>query len=262
MSEADDVIAALRTEHDTLAGLVAELSDDDLVRPSGASEWDVSQVLSHLGSGAVINLGTLQETLGEGGDHEDPPTIWARWNAMSPRERADGFLAADAALVRRYEALTDAERADLRIELGFLPFPLTAAMAGRMRLNEAALHSWDVRVAFDPSAELGADAVRALLHGEPSLIGWTSKPAALDGRTLDLLVSTYDPDSTFTLRLADPVEIRLDERPASVDGALALPAESWLRLVAGRLDEDHTPTDVETTGDADIDLLRQVFPGY
>lgn len=261
MSETDGVITALRTEHDIVTAVVAGLSDDDLVRPSGASEWDVSQVLSHLGSGAVINLGTLQGALGEVEEQEEPQTIWARWNAMSPRERADGFLASDTALVDRYEALTETQRAELRIELGFLPFPLTVAMAGRMRLSEVALHSWDIRVAFDETAVLGAEAVRALLHGEPSLIGWTAKPAALEGRSIDLHVTTTEPASAFTLRLAEQVEI-VHDQSGSADGTLTLPAESWLRLVSGRLTPDHTPAGIETTGAADLELLRRIFPGY
>ena len=67
MSETDNVIAALRREHDQLAALVSTFTEDDLRRPSGASDWDVSQVLSHLGSGAVINLGTLAERARRGG---------------------------------------------------------------------------------------------------------------------------------------------------------------------------------------------------
>ena len=41
---------------------------------------------------------------------------------------------------------------------------------------------------------------------------------------------------------------------------LALPAEAFIRLVYGRLDPAHTPP-VETRR-ADLDGLRQVFPGY
>ncbi|GAA2293111.1 hypothetical protein GCM10010149_46010 [Nonomuraea roseoviolacea subsp. roseoviolacea] len=54
ISSPDAVIAALRTEHDRLAGLVPAFGEDDLARPSGAAERDVSQVLGHLGSGAEI----------------------------------------------------------------------------------------------------------------------------------------------------------------------------------------------------------------
>ena len=53
---ADRIIDALRGGHDHLAAVVHRLTAADLTRPSGASEWDVSQVLSHLGSGAEIGL--------------------------------------------------------------------------------------------------------------------------------------------------------------------------------------------------------------
>ena len=43
MSNADAVIAALRAGHDSLAGFVSGLSDEDLAAPSAASEWDLSQ---------------------------------------------------------------------------------------------------------------------------------------------------------------------------------------------------------------------------
>lgn len=59
MSDTDTVIAALRREHDLLSSLVGTFSDQDLRRQSGAGDWDASQVLGHLGSAAVINLGTL-----------------------------------------------------------------------------------------------------------------------------------------------------------------------------------------------------------
>jgi hypothetical protein len=63
MSNANTVIAALRTGHDSLAERVLEFGDGDLARPSGAAEWDISQVLSHLGSGAEIGRATVQAAL-------------------------------------------------------------------------------------------------------------------------------------------------------------------------------------------------------
>ena len=262
MSETDTVIAALRREHDQLTALVGTFTDDDLRRPSGASDWDVSQVLSHLGSAAMINLGSLQSALAEAGEPTEPEVIWARWNAMSPRERADAFVAVDTVLVDRYQRLTDDERTDLRIDVGFLPFPLTVAMAGRMRLNEVLLHGWDVRVAFDPAALLDPETVPVVLNGEPNLIGWLGKTEVLDGRSLALHVTTTEPISQFTLRVADRVEVMLDDVSGPSDGTLRLPAEAWLRLVAGRLTADRAPAGIETTGAADLDLLRRVFPGY
>ena len=220
-------------------------------------------MLGHLGSAAVINLGTLQGALGEAGEPTEAELIWARWDAMSPRERADELIAADTALVDRYQRLTGEERSDLRIELGFLPFPLTVAMAGRMRLNEVLLHGWDVRVAFDPAAVLDPDTVPVVLHGEPNLIGWLGKTDVLDGRPLDLHVTTDEPASQFTLRLAERVEVLLDDvsGPSRRDAAAARPrrGSGWS---PDDWPPDQTPAGIETTGAADLELLRRVFPGY
>ena len=48
---------------------------------------------------------------------------------------------------------------------------------------------------------------------------------------------------------------------ANADAELHLPAEALLRLLAGRLDPDHTPASVSTKG-IELDELRAVFPGY
>src|SRR3954471_8852467 len=91
---ADEPVRALRSALDDLAALVRGFTADDLARPSGASKWDIAQVLSHLGSGAEINLASLEGALagtgGPGGDFNQD--VWARWDAMSNQERADGFL--------------------------------------------------------------------------------------------------------------------------------------------------------------------------
>lgn len=263
MSSPDTVIAALRSEYDLLAQQVAVFSDDDLAGPSAASEWDISQVLSHLGSGAEINRATLQAAL-DGtapGGREFNESVWDRWNAMSRRERADGFVVANRELTELYESLDADTRKSLRIDMGFLPAPIDVATAGRMRLNEVAMHSWDIRAASDVNATLTPQAVRELLHGEPDLTAWISKPEHLDGESLVLHVTTSEPESDFALNLTTPVSTGF-EVADKYDGTLTLPAEAWLRLKAGRLAPRHTPTGIVTTGAADLDLLRKVFPGY
>lgn len=263
MGNADTVIAVLRKGHDALAPSVSGFSDEDLARPSGAAEWDVSQVLSHLGSGAEIARAGVEAAL-EGAANPGPDfnqSVWDKWNAMTRRERADGFLQANQSLIALYESLDAATRDKLRIDLGFLPAPVDVATAARLRLSEFTLHSWDIRVAFDEQAALPTDAAAALLHGEPDLLAWIGKADVLEGRHAALHVTTTGPASDFVLRLQTPISVDFDvpERP---DGTLALPAEAWLRLVAGRLSARFTPDGVATTGAADLDLLRRVFSGY
>jgi uncharacterized protein (TIGR03083 family) len=263
MSNADTTIVAMRTGHDSLAALVSTLSDDDLARPSGATEWDIAQVLSHLGSGAEIARATVQAALdGKPNPGRDfNQTVWSRWNAMSRREQADGFRRSNPAPIELYESMDADTRENLRIDLGFMPAPVDVATAARLRLSELTLHSWDVRVGFDEDATLAPEATGPLLKGTGDLLGWIGKADQLNGARAVIQVTTTGPTSVFALRLADPISVDLDV-PEHPDGTLTLPAEAWLRLVAGRLSARHTPSGVTATGAADLDLLRKVFPGY
>ena len=262
-TSADRAISALRTGHDTLTSVVADLSPAGLSGPSGASEWTIAQVLSHLGSGAEIGVLVLESALaGEprpAGDANQQ--IWDRWNAMDTVEQAESFVKANEALVARYEGLGNEERADLRIDLGFLPAPADVATVAGFRLNEFTLHTWDVTVALDPSAVLAPEAVDLLLDIAPYLFGWLGRPGSvLDGRPVAVAVEITDPDKAFGLLIGEKTE--LVATPTDPDAALRLPAESWLRLISGRLAEAHTPPQVEATGGVTLTQLRQIFPGY
>jgi uncharacterized protein (TIGR03083 family) len=263
LSNADAVIAALRTGYDGLAEVVRKLSDADLAGPSAASEWDIAQVLSHLGSGAEIMTATVRAALdgtpGPEGDFNQ--SVWDRWNAASRREQADGFLEKNEALTALYESLDDAQRSELRVKLGYLPEPVDVATIARMRLSELTLHSWDVRSGVDDKATLAPEAVVELLQSSGDLLAWISKPAELNGEYSVIQVNLTDPAKQLTLHLNDPVS--LDLAPAdNPDGTLTLPGEAWLRLISGRLTAESAPVAVETTGAASLETLRRVFQGY
>ena len=258
---ADRTIAALRATHDELAALVPGLTDEQLTGPSGASEWTVAQVLSHLGSGAEIGLATLETALTGGpapaqGFNE---SVWDRWNAASPREQATNFLDHDARLVAAFEALTSEQRTTAQVDLGFLPAPLPLASYAGMRLNETAQHSWDVRVAFDPSAAIPADTAAVLVEhlagGLSFLVGFIGKAGALTApAVVDIEGSGYG------LVIADEVAVATE--PADPTATFDGPLEAAARLVGGRLGPATTPASVKVTGAVTLDDLRRVFPGY
>ncbi|MFI6076237.1 maleylpyruvate isomerase family mycothiol-dependent enzyme [Actinoplanes sp. NPDC051343] len=261
-SLADQVIAALRSGYDDLAAYAAALTDEELTAPSGASEWNVSQVLSHLGSGAEINQAAVERARTKAGSPPDGfnQGVWARWDAMGPVAHRDAFIAANGELVALYESLTADERRDLRVDLGFLPAPISVGEAGRMRLNEFSLHTWDAKVGADPATTVPADAVPLLFDAMAGLLGWIAKPDALGGRSASLAVVTSDPSREFGLELGE--KVALSGTPAAPDGTLRLPAEAWLRLITGRLAPEHTPAGVEIDGPLSLDDLRKVFPGF
>ncbi|MCU1590795.1 MAG: hypothetical protein JWP11_2051 [Frankiales bacterium] len=260
MSLTDRTIDAQRRTYESVAGLVATLSDAQLTEQSGATEWTVAQVLSHLGSGNEIHFDTLRlarEGKERPGDANQP--VWDRWNAMSPREQADGFLQHGRALVDALAGMDAAERSSLRVPLSFLPEPATLELYMGLRLNEDALHGWDVAVAYDDKAEIASDTAGVVLEQYRGpiafLLGYTGKTEVLAGRTAELLVRA--PEVTAGLALAEKVAVT--DPPANPDGELRLPLGAFLRLMGGRLRE--IPADA-VTGSVTADELRQVFPGY
>jgi uncharacterized protein (TIGR03083 family) len=260
---ADRTIDADHRTYERLVRLVSSLSDDQLTQPSGASEWTVAQVLSHLGSGAQITLDSLraaQAGVDRAADANE--AVWATWNAMTPREQADGYVAVGGELDRAYAALDRTQRAELRVPMGFLPQPADVDLFTGMRLNEAALHAWDVEVAFDPSATMPADVADVLvdqfLGPLGFMLGFTAKPDQLADRPVTLTIRATAPDRTLALRLAD--QAQLTDGTAPSDGELRLPLEALPRLLTGRLRASDSSIVVD--GPVSLADLRRVFPGY
>ncbi|MEO9323726.1 maleylpyruvate isomerase family mycothiol-dependent enzyme [Nocardioides sp. C4-1] len=260
MTLVDRVISSLRTHHDRLAGLVPTLDEAALTSPSGATEWRVCDVYSHLGSGAEISLRPVAAAAAG----TPPPAaaneeIWDRWNALGPLDQAAGFVEHDQRLVETLEALDGDARESLQVDLGFLPAPVPLVVAAGMRLNEVVLHAWDVEVAFDPDAGLDPEAAGLLLDllaGPLSfLLGFSAKPGAL-GATAAVDAGR------FGLHVApDAVEV-LEATPVAPTATFTGPHEALVRLLAGRLSPEHTPDGVAVTGEVSLDDLRLVFPGY
>lgn len=260
-SRAAQIISVLRRGHDDLVGRLAALRPDDIVRTSGGSrDWTVAQVVSHLGSGAVITKASLDGALdGRGNPGQDfNKTVWARWDGMSPAEQVAEFPAADEALVSAFEALDATALEELRIDVGFMPHPLDVAAHAGMRLTEFALHAWDIEVTFDPTATVAPDAAALLVDSIAPLLRFAGKADQVDG-TVKIAVKT--PDRAFGLVVDDVVTLT-DEVPADADAELTASTEYLVRLFSGRHSAEHTPDSVRVAGAVTLDDLRRVFPGY
>jgi uncharacterized protein (TIGR03083 family) len=235
------VLTALQASVDHLRDLVSHLDDRQLEQPAYPSEWTIADVLSHIGSSAVI----LERRF------DVAPSVWDTWNAKSPREKADDALAADRSVLEHIESLTDEQRSSISFPLG--PMTLDFVSYVGLRLNEHLVHTWDVEVALDRNAVV-QDA--ELLVDNLDLIGrYTAKPT---GSTRTITIHTTDPGRDFTVSLSQDT-VTFEPSAVGGDPDLSLPAEAFARLVYGRLDSEHTPP---VEGDATtLDELRRVFPG-
>jgi len=253
-----DAIAALRRAHDELAGWAAGLSADQLRARSGSADWNVAQVLSHLGSAAELGLGTLEAGRG---DPERNQPVWDRWNAMSPEEQRSNFVESDARYVDALEALSDDQLQSMRVDLGFLPEPVDLDFLLGMRISEVALHGWDVAVSADPGAALPPYLVPFVLARIPTFAGYLARPIERAGT---VGVEIRDPAGWYHLEVRDDGgSLTEASGPARAGASTArMPAEAFIRLTAGRLSPEHTPEGVSVSGPIDLDDMRRIFPGY
>ena len=256
-------IATLRQSHDRLGKLSRSLTPEQIRAQSYASKWSIAQVLSHLGSGAEINLMTLPAALGEGEpvSGEAFPAVWDVWNAKNPDAQAADSRAANERHVQVLEALTDEQLANIDMDF-FGMMRLDAVGVVRMRLSEHVVHTWDVEVIGDPAATVQQPAVELLIDGLAPFAGRVSKPL---GEPFSARITTTDPARDYLLTSADSVA--LTDWPADGEAErgdvphIRMPAEALLRLMYGRLDPEHTPSSV--SGDAEtLTKLRAMFPGF
>ena len=231
MAEPTGPIAALRASHDRLAALVAGLAPEAYTAQAYPKEWNVAAVLSHLGSGAEITALAFDAALAgdEAPGREVNPPIWDRWNAKAPADQVRDSIEVDEGLVRRFEALGAEQRANLRI--GSFLGPVDVDTLALLRLNEHAVHTWDVAVTLEPTATLGPEAVGYLLDSLGMLAKWTGKA---NGLSTVVSVATTEPTRAYALTLGKSVT--LEPAAGSDPGdavTLRLPAEALVRLVYG-----------------------------
>lgn len=249
-------LAALRRSHERMTALVAGLTDEQAALRSYADEWSLAQVASHLGSQAEVFELFLTAGLA-GTDAPDADLmvpIWDRWNELSPRSQLADSVEANEHFIARLEHLEPDQQDAFALSLFGSDVDLAGLAA--LRVAEHVLHTWDIAVALDPAATLAQDAVELLIDSLPRRAAAAGLPVP-GGRPVQVV--TADPVRTYALTLNPAVTLTTLDA-VTPDAAVArMPAEAFLRLVAGRLDPEHTPLGVDAP---DLDQLRQAFPGF
>ena len=250
-------LSVLRASHARLRPLVESLSPADLGEQSYDTEWTVAQVLSHLGSQAEIFNMFLDAGLNgrQPPGQEAFPPVWDAWNKRTPQQQAHDSLEATDTFITRLEGLSDET---LATPIKLFGMDLLIGDTARLRVAEHAVHSWDIAVAFDPTALVAPDAVALLIDSVSALVARGGKP---QGRNFDLHVHTTAPDRDFMLSVHATAELRMFAGEPGA-GSLDLPAEALVRLVYGRLDAAHTPALTLVADGITLDDLRRVFPGF
>jgi hypothetical protein len=126
-----------------------------------------------------------------------------------------------------------------------------------MKLNEHAVHSWDVFFAFDHDAVIPDDAASVVADGLGDMVGRVGKPES-PGRKIAF--ATSDPALRLVL---DTTEMSLvPGDTSSTDALVELTSDQLIRLVYGRLSDDELGGPAPVTQGVELAELRRVFPGF
>jgi hypothetical protein len=115
-------------------------------------------------------------------------------------------------------------------------------------------HTWDIVVMSDPAATIAPDAVDPMMTTSTRRRGIRKA----GGGAVKVRVVTTDPARRFRLSVSDAVKLT---RASAAPAAAALPSESLICLVYGRLDPDHTRPTISADG-VDLGILKATCPGF
>ena len=222
-------------EFDRLTAYLQALDAGGWTEQSYCTDWQVYQVVSHVGSGSRIG-GLRVRAWTAGGPpvaRETMQEVWARFDALGPTEMLGAYLEASRAYLE-VEAETPDAAGEQEVD-GFAgKRPLAAYQLSRTW--ELACHSWDVYVARDRSVKVDPDAVSLLAAGM-QLINLPldkERGAALPESARPVGFRLLDSGAEYTL---DPGAERprvsadaVGEAPLVIEG----PDEEVVRFLSGR----------------------------
>ncbi len=228
---------------------LSAMTEDQLATQSACDAWTIRDVAGHLTNRAERQIASM--TRGRAGDSAPPPGFNAPSNnaAMSAanadadieyaRWLGDALLPTFAEKYRQLHRLLDSFSGnDWRCACWH---PRRGSMTAReyvsQRIQELAVHDWDIRSGLDPAAALHPEAIPVLLgmsaHWLRSAFNPGNQPPEGD---LKYRFALDDAASQEVLVTPDGVEVGASLRQGNVDLEVGCDANSYLLLAYGRLD--------------------------
>lgn len=264
-ADAGRAVRLSRAEYDRLLAYLEQLPPDGWTEQSACTDWKVYQVVSHLGSqpeivGGAIKAGVLGEPPMTDAQRQ---AIWGYFDSLQPRDVLPAFRKNNDAFYRMVEAFDEAQLGST-IPWFIGPAPLAVVLAGRV--NEQALHTWDIRWARDKQVRLTPEAVPTLLdlNLAPQFAARLAKPEQaprLLGTTIQFLL--HDPDGAVAVEVKPDGAAITRTRAASPDLTAELPSEAFARLIWGRYDTRAglRSGELKLSDPSLADELRALLPG-
>jgi len=244
MTEIEHRVAMAKRLAANIRQYLGELTPEQWESPSACSEWQVQDVVSHLIGGAERQAESMDRGLG--GDSNPPagfvppqPAELSATNAQRDIDRRNQLSG------HFLESFDDSYE---KLHLQFDEFAktswdtlcwhvrrgaMTAAAYVELRIQELAIHDFDIRSAFQPNAGLDPDCVPVLLDMTPRWLGMCFRP--LD-RLSEPLVYNFNVESQNYWLTVSGDEFQMDSVAApKADLSLSATGEQFLLFTYGRL---------------------------
>ena len=209
MTSVESQIELVKSLVSGISGRVDSLSPEQLALPSACSEWQVQDVVSHLIGGAERQIDGMRR--GKAGDSGPPEgfrpmdsSAQSSSNAQRDlrwRQNLEGTLASAfvSAYDRLYGVMDDFGPGDWdtpcwHLRRGAMP----ASDYVELRIQELAIHDWDMRTPLEDAPSLNPDTISPLLNMAPKWLGMCFRP---EEKLAEPVVYEFD--------LAPPHETRL-----------------------------------------------------
>jgi len=223
---------------------LGELTPEQWELPSACAEWQVRDVVSHLIGGAERQAESMER--GRGGDSNPPagfvppePAALSIINAQRDIDRrnemAGHFLeffdASYEKLHREFDEFAKGSWDTLcwHVRRG----AMTAASYVELRIQELAIHDYDIRSAFQIDAGLDPDCVPVLIDMSPRWLGMCFRPSAKLPKPVVYRFDVGSENYRMTVT-GDEFEMVSGEAPQA-DLSLAANGEQFLLFTYGRL---------------------------
>ena len=227
-----------------IRGYLGELTPEQWELPSACAEWQVRDVVSHLIGGAERQGESMER--GRGGDSNPPagfvPPQPAELSATNAQRDIDRRNQLEGRMLEEFDASYEKlhhefdqfsgdswETLAWHVRRG----AMTAAAYVELRIQELALHDYDIRFALETNPGLDPDCVPILLDMSPRWLKMCFRPSSPLPKPL-VFEFTIDSELNHLTVTGDNFKVD-DGAAAGADLMLATTGENYLLFTYGRL---------------------------
>ena len=277
MPSIESQIELVKTLASSVSSRAASLTPEQLALPSACSEWQVQDVVSHLVGGAERQIDSMRR--GRAGDSGPPegfvPLESAAMSATNAQRDIQRRERLGAGLVSAFNE----HYSQLYEELdGFAPGgwdtlcwhlrrgAMPASDYIELRIQELAIHDWDIRKAFEDEPALHPDSIESLLSMTPKWLAMCFRPSdKLDTPVVYEFDLAPPYETSIILQVAgDSFDVLAPEDAPDDRWTVCAEAPAFLLFIYGRVTgrEAIAANEFAITGDAGmLDRFEAWFKG-